>query len=275
MIPRALLTLALAASSAAAAGPRPAPGGFIPLADAGAPVAAPTQNAVLGVFEGESDTLFWYERDARSGLVSKSVADHVAKNPKLGSRSVGDLLRAAGGGWMILRDPATSKQHFAFLDGGVFYLPLADTMKVAGAEVPRTALEPQGDSLLAVYGSPKDGGVGMRRLSATKEGTESTVAVLSYSGGSLTEAVVADKGALSALLQDPSLAEAAKSMTKEEDGASARARIEGFLSEGAGRLVTLKINKSGQALFKLREGEKDTAYVYASAGGAQFLPVGQ
>lgn len=269
------VVLACAAHVSAQVVARPAPRDFVPLVD-GAPVAAPAQqDAVLGVFEGERDTLFWMQRDARAGLLSPSVQRHMTAHPQLGSRRVGDVLRAAGGGWLILRDPASNQEHFTFLDGGVFYLSVPPKMRVGERDLDRAGLSAQGENLIASYGSAQAGAVAIKRFRASRQGAESTVGVFSFRDGKVVEGAAADASALAALLADPSMAAASQALSAAADGGSALERMRTFLEGGAARTATLSVNQSGAALFKLREGERDKAYVYVNGTSARYLPAGE
>ncbi|MFA5140315.1 MAG: hypothetical protein WC728_13875 [Elusimicrobiota bacterium] len=277
--------MTLSASLAHAAGPVARQlwlaSGADPIPAAGAPVAGsetPAQqdpNAVLGLFQGADDTLFWFMKDA--GLNSRSVSQQLAQG-KQGQRNVGTMLRDIQGGWLILRDPIKDVPHYTFLDPKdkkVYYIPL-ESVAVGDKTLRLNALgkdSVQSDQLFVSYGDAKDGPLVFQQLQPDVKAVDKTLAVFDHKGGKLTEGILFDAEFLKK--EGPRVFEPVKAaLTKKEgDSPSALEKMEKFLKEKPDRSILVSPAGADGFLFKQREGEKETLYVYVKGDSVKEFPV--
>jgi hypothetical protein len=231
--------------------------------------------AVLGLFQGAEDTLFWFMKDA--GLNSDSVSQALAQG-KQGQRNVGAMLRELKGGWLILRDPVKGVPHYTFLDpkdNKVYYIPL-ESVSLGGKALKLNPLgkdSVQDGQLFVSYGDPKDGPLVFQQLQPDVKGVDRTLAVFDRKGGKLAEGVLLDADFLKK--EGPRVFESVKAaLTKKEgDSPSALEKMERFLKEKPGRSITVTPAGADGFLFKEREGEAETLYVYVKGDSVKEFPV--
>lgn len=230
-------------------------------------------NAVLGIFEGADDTLFWFVRDA--GFSSKSVREHLKKS-KMGSRDVGEMLRELKSGWLVMRDAINDLPHYTFIDPGtqsVFYLPI-DAIVLGEEQLPRGPLTMEEDSLVVAFGSKKAGTVVYQRFSPEYDADSGevgivTLAVFEYKGGKLAEAMMFEAGGLRRLLTEDELGP----LAQDTGNGAPLAKMVKFLETAENPSIQAVPSGATGRLYKLREDGVEKLYIYVKGDVVKEFPV--